>query len=158
MELVITLAILAILTAMAAPSFSSLFERWRTAQAVSALESALMYARAESIRRGGGLVLIRHANNSTCTASSTTDWRCGWTLATTADKTTPLQDSGVMFSELTLTISADASEINFDRWGGMTLGSASNFSFSVYPKNRDSSSGQLLCIKSGQISKATSCS
>ena len=149
-ELMVTLGILAILTGLAAPSFTSLFERWRAGQAISALESALFHARAESIRRGSNLVLIRHTNDSICTAPSDADWRCGWALTMAADKSTVLQDSNKTFHGIALTASASVTEISLDRWGGMHLGDAGNsLSFTATSPNGSSTSGRRLCISAG---------
>lgn len=153
-ELLVTLGILAILTSLALPSFSSLFERWQTNKAISALETTLLYARSESIRRGGDLVLIRQTQNGTCNAATNTDWRCGWILTTAADKTTALKNSGEAFPQTVLTASTSGDEISLDRWGGMTLGAAgNNFSFTLYPAGKTTASGKNLCIVSGGIAR-----
>ncbi len=79
-ELMVVVSILAILTAIAAPSFKGLIESWRVKQEVEGLQSAIFYARSEAIKRGGGVVLQKIANNTDgCTlASSNADWGCGW--------------------------------------------------------------------------------
>ena len=64
----VTLAIVAILAANAAPSFSSLIERQRLRAAVQEMTLALARARAEALT-GGRRVAI---------AARGTDWRSGW--------------------------------------------------------------------------------
>lgn len=151
-ELMVTLSILAILTSLAAPSFMSTIDRWSASQAISSLESALFHARTESIRRGTDLILSRRGSNSSCTATSDTDWRCGWTLTPSSDKSNILQDSPKLSSDISLNPSANATEIRIDRWGGMQLGDAGyTFSFTATPSNtqRAATSARKLCISAG---------
>ena len=70
-ELMVVVSILAILTAIAAPSFKGLIESWRVKQEVEGLQSAIFYARSEAIKRGGGVVLQKIANTTDgCTLAS----------------------------------------------------------------------------------------
>ena len=164
-ELLTVLAILGVLAGLAAPSFTSLFERWQTNKAASTLESALFYARSESIRRGGGLVLIRQSTGEGCTSTddTRTDWRCGWVLASTSDKTVVLHASDQTFPNVVISASSAGDEIHLDRWGGMSLNNTSNsFSFALHHKNKSANDGKNLCIASGgmarQITGSSSCS
>ncbi len=52
-ELMMVVAIMAILVALAGPSFAPLIERWRVRDAAESLTSTLYYARSEAIKRGG---------------------------------------------------------------------------------------------------------
>ena len=52
-ELMVVVAIVAILTALAAPSFATMVESWRVRLATEHLQSTLYYARSEAIKRGG---------------------------------------------------------------------------------------------------------
>ena len=56
-ELMVVVAILAVLTTLAAPSFHLIIERWRVRQTVEGLQSTLQYARSEAVRRGGGVFI-----------------------------------------------------------------------------------------------------
>lgn len=51
-ELLVTIAILAVLAALAAPSFTPSLERWRVMQATEQLKSTLYFARSEAIKQG----------------------------------------------------------------------------------------------------------
>ncbi len=71
-ELMIVVAIMAILIALAAPSFTGLIERWRVRDSAETLTSTLYYARSEAIKRGGGV-----------TIDATGGWNTGWKVSHT---------------------------------------------------------------------------
>jgi type IV fimbrial biogenesis protein FimT len=68
-ELLVTLAILAILVTIAVPSFSSLIATQKTRNASFDLSSAMTLARSEAVKQ-----------NTTATVSTSTSWATGWTL------------------------------------------------------------------------------
>ena len=86
-ELLIVITILAVLTALAGPSFGPLIERWRTNQAVNNMTSTLYAARSEAIKRGGKVSVRKIANGTEgCTFASTNqEWSCGWVIFVDAD-------------------------------------------------------------------------
>ncbi|MBP6653225.1 MAG: prepilin-type N-terminal cleavage/methylation domain-containing protein, partial [Xylophilus sp.] len=55
LEVMVVVSILAVLAALAAPSFTPMIERWRVRQAVEATTSMLYYARSEGVKRGGNV-------------------------------------------------------------------------------------------------------
>ncbi len=154
-ELIVCIAVVAVLIGIALPSFTPLIERWRASQATSDLESALMLARNESIRRGGGISLIRNAPDESCAAADN-EWQCGWVLSLDSDQngtadagSTPLQIVNTL-TNLTVTASADSSAIIMDRWGGMQLlGDGNSFNLTVRPTSQPETQSQILCIKPG---------
>lgn len=76
-ELMVAVAILAVLASLAAPSFMPIIERWRVRQAVEELQSSY-FARSEAIKRSGGIVIQKSANTAQCTTSAKQEWDCGW--------------------------------------------------------------------------------
>ena len=72
-ELMVVVSIVAILAALAAPSFSPLIENWRVRESAEQLQSTLYYARSEAIKRGGQVLIQKIPNNTngsgTCTAA-----------------------------------------------------------------------------------------
>ncbi|MEG2280037.1 MAG: GspH/FimT family pseudopilin [Comamonas sp.] len=156
-ELIVCIAVVAVLVGIALPSFTPLIERWRASQATSDLESALMLARNESIRRGGGISLIRNAPDENCAAADN-EWQCGWVLSldsdqdgTADDESTPLQIVNGL-NNLTVTASADSSAIIMDRWGGMQLlgeAAGKSFNLAIRPTAQPETQSQILCIKPG---------
>ncbi|WP_120996773.1 GspH/FimT family pseudopilin [Stutzerimonas urumqiensis] len=93
-ELMITLAILAILLGLAAPSFRQMIANNRTQTAADNLMTAFQYARSEAVRRGVSVEICRR-NNGAC--ANATTWGNGWLVripdnpATVANETTVLR-------------------------------------------------------------------
>ncbi|MBS0451677.1 MAG: GspH/FimT family pseudopilin [Proteobacteria bacterium] len=78
LELLVAGCVLALLIALAAPSFAAISDRWKVRNAADTLTSSLYTARAEAFRRGGGVTLAR-SNLEGCTAGSgNSHWDCGW--------------------------------------------------------------------------------
>lgn len=71
----ITLVVLAIVVAIAAPSMNSLIRSNRAETAAKELTSAFNYARTEAIKRGGRVSICPSANGASC---SGTAWQNGW--------------------------------------------------------------------------------
>ncbi len=75
LELLITLAIIALVTAIAAPSMTAFVENDRLITQINTLTSHLNYARSEAV--------LRHTQIGVCSSSNTTscngaDWNDGW--------------------------------------------------------------------------------
>ena len=85
-ELMVVLAIVAILASLSAPSFARLIQSTVISGNVNNFLGDMRYARSESIRRGGGVVLCRsdapEAANPACSdaGSNTNGWVSGWII------------------------------------------------------------------------------
>lgn len=82
-EVMTVIFIIAVLAALASPSFTPLIENWQVRVTAEQLQSTLYFARSEAIKRGGYVVIqkISNGNTSNCTtANSTRDWDCGWVV------------------------------------------------------------------------------
>jgi type IV fimbrial biogenesis protein FimT len=91
-ELLVTIAIAAILLALAAPSFKRTIQSNNMSNAVNTFMSDLRYARSEAIRRGGRVILCRtdlpeSATPSCDTSAGTTGkgWATGWIVMLDVD-------------------------------------------------------------------------
>lgn len=73
-ELMVTIGVLGVLTALAAPSFQNFFERYRVNAAVDEFNASLQLARVEAIRTNQQVVL---RTNGGCAAGN---WGCGWVV------------------------------------------------------------------------------
>lgn len=75
LELIVVLAVSAILLTIAVPGFSALFHSNRLTGATNALVASLHLARSEAIKRGGRVVLCPSSTGSACAAGG---WQQGW--------------------------------------------------------------------------------
>ena len=121
-ELLVTLAVAAILLALATPSFADLLRANRLAAANNALVTALNVARAEALRRGQPVTICASADQRSC--SSSTDWATGWVVfqdtTMSGAPAAPQSASGSDYEQRMVSVSpaADAgfSLTGADRW------------------------------------------
>lgn len=88
LELVVVMAIVAVLVTLAVPSFRSLAERSAVSGHVNTFIGALRFARSEAIKAGTTVVMCRSANSETSTptcATSGNDWMLGWIIFVNRD-------------------------------------------------------------------------
>lgn len=78
-ELMIVVAILGVLAALAAPSFTDSIKRYRVNSIRDNMTSAIQLARSEAIRRRLPVVLLR-TTGCGVTLATTSDWDCGWQM------------------------------------------------------------------------------
>ena len=84
-EILVVIAIIAILTSVAAPSFNNVIKSNRMTSAVNSFLADMRFARSEAMRRGGNVVLCRsdspEASPPTCaTTTGTNGWASGWVV------------------------------------------------------------------------------
>lgn len=80
-ELMVVVAILAILASLAAPSFNQLIANNRQSSQVNSLLGDMRFARSEAIKRGRSIALCPSSDPTSATAAcSGNDWRTGWIL------------------------------------------------------------------------------
>lgn len=75
-ELVVTIALVAILTTLAVPSFSEVLRQWRRDSATRELTTSLQLARSESIKSSRQIVVCPSADGASCAGG--TEWNTGW--------------------------------------------------------------------------------
>ena len=171
-ELMIVVVIVAILIALAAPSFTPLIERWRVRDSAETLTSTLFYARSEAIKRGGRVIMTKSADSTDCTTGGVdTKWDCGWHIffdanddgsqgtcvATDTPNECDLQVTPSP-SRVEINLPSSTGSITIDRWGMLSHtpvggGSAAptSMSFELKPKgkNLSDSSAAKLCTSTG---------
>jgi type IV fimbrial biogenesis protein FimT len=80
-ELMVTLAISAILAALAMPNFVSVTHSMQLAHQAREMESAIKYTRSEAIRRGQVVAMCRsNAAQSACQTTGSSAWEKGWLI------------------------------------------------------------------------------
>ena len=170
-ELMVTVAVLAILAGIAAPSFNPIIERWRVRQISEELQSTLYFARSEAIKRGGNVTILRSDDGGGCTAvgTDTSLWSCGWIVFADLDNDGEL-DSGEDTLQTTpapnkvsvqFTNTSDAKltdPIKVDRWGRFSSTNAAiDFAFRLTPKSGSTANASSICVSSsGRIKRLES--
>ena len=85
LEVMVVVAIVAILTTLAAPSFVALIQSNSVSSNVNAFIADVRYARSEAVRRGGAVIMCRsdapEAAAPVCnTTAGTNGWATGWII------------------------------------------------------------------------------
>lgn len=75
-ELLVTISVVAILLAIALPSFTSLMNSNRLSAQANEVVAAMQLARVEAVRQNKRAIVCGSANGSTCSGS--TAWNSGW--------------------------------------------------------------------------------
>lgn len=77
-ELMVTISIMGVLAALAAPSFRDTIARYKTSSMADQMVAMLTLARAEALRRGGDVYLEKVPNGSSAnTCATDQEWSCG---------------------------------------------------------------------------------
>lgn len=146
LELMVVVAILAILAALAGPSMVPVIERWRVRQAAEEMVATMAFARSEAVKRGGN-VSVRRSTPGTaqCTLpTSVADWRCGWTVFDGADVlrvSPPTNGVSVTNSDTT------GASFALTRWGELTAGAS--LTFVVASTRSGSTVKSAVCLGGG---------
>lgn len=79
-EILVTISVLAILLALAAPSLQALARNNRLTGLTNDLVSTLNFARSEAVKRGGRITVCKSANSGAAApiCSTAANWRDGW--------------------------------------------------------------------------------
>lgn len=114
-ELIVALAILAILVGLATPSFQRAIAQQRLRGVADEIRMALTLARSEAIKRNASVSILPQASG---------DWGAGWCVLSPGESTcsaTSLlasgQDGKVAITALSQHTSAELSKIDFNLWG-----------------------------------------
>jgi len=155
-ELMVTLAVLAVLATLAAPSFTPLIESWRVRDTVEQLRSTLYYARSEAIKRGGNIAIQKLPNNtgSCTTAIGNQDWDCGWFVCFDQNGNGKCASNEEILQRydaplgVQVTRTGGAASIQLNRWG-LVDGAWLGFSLVPLDKPTTHSGARGLCMSAG---------
>ncbi|MBP8018862.1 MAG: GspH/FimT family pseudopilin [Hylemonella sp.] len=155
-ETMVVVAIMALLAAMAVPTFQDAVDRYRSAAVYDDLRATFVFARSEAIRRRVGVVVQRRPGAACATVQ---EWQCGWTVFADIDADNIQNPDGVSEPDIRRTdamtggtvvnmFKAAQTRVNFDRWGNITpLGA---FRMSVVPRGDINSAGvKTMCASAG---------
>lgn len=91
-ELMVTIAVLAVVIAIAAPSFTSVIQSNRTTALHHEILGALQLARSEAVKRRTEVIVCRSEDQEDC--ANGTDWTVGWIVKDVAsDEVVKVWDS-----------------------------------------------------------------
>jgi len=79
-ELIIVVAIVAILLSVGVPSYRYITNSYRMTSEVNGLLGDLMYARAEAIKEGQSVTVCVSSNGANCLGLGNTSWQKGWVV------------------------------------------------------------------------------
>lgn len=154
-ELMVVVAILAILAGLAAPSIGAMVDKRRLRQASEDMSEAIYFARREALRRGGN-VTLRQASVAGCSARDPADWGCGWFVFVDADGNGELgADEAVLQVwpvakgiDVRMNVVGSSPFLQLNRWG--RFGNNLGFSVRLRPAGTIASGlAVVLCMSSG---------
>ena len=158
-ELMITLAIAAILLALAAPGFRSLIERNRLQSAASNLYASLMLARSEALKRNQPVGVCKGtatASAASCTTTGTDGfWEGGWLVHLDPNNPSTLDPNDVLATRLALkggdTLRVVKTSATGTKFNGITYrpdgGSSGDASFILCNSDGDTSTRRLITLE-----------
>lgn len=143
-ELMVVVSIVAILAALAGPSFTPLIENWRVRESAEQLQATLYYARSEAIKRGGQVVIQKIPNNTNgCSnAKETNEWGCGWIVchdtngSGTCTGADPVLQRFETSAKVHVNRNKGGASIKLNRWG---LVAGTYPGFTLVPLNKSAS-------------------
>lgn len=115
-ELMVTLAVLAVLLTIAIPNYQTFVMNSRMASQTNDLITALSLARSEAVKRAANVTVCASSDGATCTGG----WAAGWIVRDAAG--TPIRVQQALGGASTMTGGADvATMITFTASGRTTL-------------------------------------
>ena len=156
-ELMVAVSIIAVLAALAGPSFAQIIESWRVRDATESLRSTLLFARSEAIKRGGQIAIHKLPNNTNgCTsATGNRDWDCGWIVchdinnSGTCTSAEPVLQRIEAPAKVQVTRTGGSVSIKLNRWG-LVDGTWLGFSLVPLDKSTTHPGARGVCMSSGR--------
>ena len=158
-ELLVALAIAAVLVTLAAPSFVGMIRSNYMTSTINSFLADLRFARSEAIRSGGGVVMCRSANpdaaTPSCGSGSTTGWESGWIIFHDLNSdldyasTEPLlRVQGPLKGVNSISEAGAATKFQFTATGQLRLSSITSIVFGTTPDFVNSAQ-RLVCVSVG---------
>ena len=156
-EMMVTVAIMAILASIEIPSFTLIIEHWRVNDATNAMTDTLYLARAEAIKRGGniGIQKIPKTAPGCKLANTNEEWGCGWFIFEDSNSDGKWQATETKIQTVTTPTNINVihksggTSIKVDRYGMMSGLNAKGFIFAPEPAGISSPATQGICMSSG---------
>jgi type IV fimbrial biogenesis protein FimT len=123
LELMVTLSVAAILTAIAVPSMRTFAEDNALAAIDNTLVASLNYARSEAVKRGGGTTICV----SPASSASVVDWNQGWGVDTACASSGLQKVAALAQSSITIRSDASSNQVIFLPDGSLQSGMSATF-------------------------------
>jgi type IV fimbrial biogenesis protein FimT len=153
-ELMVTVAVIAILASLASPSFRETLLRNRTAAISNEFTASVAKSRSEAINRNTCVTICRSTSGTGC--DSGTNWTTGWVAfvnaACDASVDTPAADdlilsSGTLNSEFSMTSTATNSDkLMFAAVGHLRAGDSGRFDLQFGSTGTSRSTNRSICV------------
>ena len=144
-ELMITVAILAILLSIAVPNYRTFVMNSRMASQTNDLITAFSLARSEAVKRAANVTVCASSNGTSCT----TGWAQGWIVRDSAG--TPIRVQQALSGNSTLTGGTDvASTLTFTASGRTTIpatATAASTTLTLCPPTPASVQGRAIQVE-----------
>lgn len=148
-ELMVTVALIAILAGLGIPSFNGMIAQNRVISSINEFHSALRLARAEAVKRNADVVFCASSNKTSCTGG----WGSGWLVYQDADGDGAIDNNEVIRvgdavqSGYALTFSSIVTTITFKPRGSITTPTGT---FKLCDKDRNARRARgIILLKSG---------
>lgn len=163
-ELLVALAILALLATLAGPGFVSALNRYKIGAMRDELIASMQLAKAEALRRGIPVYLLRTTGCGN-PINSADDWSCGWEVFVDSNDNgnknagEPVLQVVTVPHGFAIVHTGLGSKLKFDLWGMTGVGHAFVL---APPEGPSSATAATLCINRGerirQVEGAAKCS
>jgi type IV fimbrial biogenesis protein FimT len=164
-ELLVVVALLAVLASIAIPSFAGAARQYRVNAITEEFMASVQLARVEAIRMGQDVLIQR---DTTCEEPLPTkaDWHCGWRVFADLNRNQQRDANEVELQSIAAPAgvhvrkgkSGSGEYLKIDRYGQSLRGQ----SFAFFPADRDVRNGLLICFSLGTrlrtLKNAESCS
>ena len=140
----VVVSLMAILAALALPSFNSLIEKYRVEGVASALVASITLARSEAVRRGA-TVTVRQRDG--CTGNA--DWSCGWETVIGSGASAETLRQQDPDTRIKVEKSAGGS-LSFDALGNSASTAVASFKFSPADTQGSSNLAAVCLARSGR--------
>jgi type IV fimbrial biogenesis protein FimT len=143
-EALVVIALTAILAGLAAPSFTSLFQRYRVDSVREEMVGSMNLAKTEAIRLGQTITIQKLSPGGGCATAG--DWSCGWQVQNAAG--TVIQEVNVP-SQTSVLKSGGLNSFSINQYGQVVGG----HNILIYPSTLSSATASpahsLMCFAAG---------
>jgi type IV fimbrial biogenesis protein FimT len=134
-ELMVTIALVAIIAALATPSFAPVIASTRLSTATNDLYTSLIQAKSDAIRTGNRVTICASNDSTSCLTAAGSNWVNGWITFVDSTRTTAnaVVDAGETISQIGQPLDSSLRIVSSTPYASFTSdGSAKNIDGGVY--------------------------